>query len=540
MSDHVLKHRSGRVIALGRTVLAAIFLFAIWADSSQPAVAPAETYAMLIAYVAIAAAIALITWDNWWLDAKLAAPAHVLDIVVYTLLILTSDGYTSPFFLFFVFLVLSSAMRWGWRETAATAISLTVLYLGAGLIVSAAEGGFELYRFIIRSGHLIILSGILVWFGVNQGFTGVDVGSEQLFPEASLSRSPFETALTAAIQLTAARSGLLLWRGSKGDYLKVVANADGTVSSSAAETSGRMAWDKTPFLFDMESDRALAHGRERRSRFFRASEAVDPALAAEAAIRSGLAMPLQMETGRGLMLLGGIDGLSTDYVELGQHLAGAIASHIQQHALLSAVEQSAVAGARLGLSRDLHDSIVQFLAGASFRIEAISRAATAGSDVGADLRELKQLLLEEQQELRSAIGTMRKEEVALPQLAKDLQTLCGRLARQWNIGCSFSAAVPDEQAPMRIHLDAHQLVREAVANAVRHAGAQSIRVAISAEDSSLLLEVANEAADGESLVDDMPRSLRERVDEANGTLMFASRDGTTTVSVTLPLTMDAR
>ena len=520
-------------------MLAAIFLGAIWADSSQPAQAPAETYGLLTAYLTVAAAIGLATWDNWWLDAKLAAPAHVLDIVVFTLLMFGTDGYTSPYFLFFLFLILSAAIRWGWRETAATAISLTALYIAAGVIAGAAHDTFEVSRFIIRGGHLVVLSGILVWFGVNQGFTGVDVGPEQVLPEASLSSSPFETSLRWAMQLTSAQAGVLIWRGLKGDYLKIVIGADGAVSSSATETSGKMSWDKTPFLFDIARNRALTHRAERRSHFFPATEGVDATLAAEADVNSGLAVPLQMETGKGLMLLGGIDGLSTDYIEVAQHIASAIAAHIQQHALLTAVEQSAVASARLGLSRDLHDSIVQFLAGATFRIEAISRSAKSGSDVGADLRELKRLLLEEQQELRSAIGTMRKEEVALPQLAKDLNTLCARLARQWNIGCTFSAAVPNGLAPMRVHLDAHQLVREAVANAVRHAGAQSVRVAISAEDSSLLLEVANDGAAGERLVEDMPWSLRERVDEANGTLMFASRDGTTTVSVTLPLSGQA-
>ena len=230
------------MIAVGRTVLAAVFLLAIWADSSQPAVAPVETYAMMIIYVGISANISLAIWDNWWLDAKLAAPTHLLDIAVFTLLILTTDGYTSPFFLFFLFLVLSAAICWGWRETMATALSLTILYLGGGLIASAASGGFELHRFIIRAGHLVILSGILIWFGVNQGFSGVDIGTDELLPEATLDKSPFETALWAAMRVTAARSGLLLWRGIKGDDRKVAANSDGTAHSLLEEDPQQLEW----------------------------------------------------------------------------------------------------------------------------------------------------------------------------------------------------------------------------------------------------------------------------------------------------------
>ena len=36
MFKGVLKHRSGRVIALARAVLAAVFLFAVWIDPTHP------------------------------------------------------------------------------------------------------------------------------------------------------------------------------------------------------------------------------------------------------------------------------------------------------------------------------------------------------------------------------------------------------------------------------------------------------------------------------------------------------------------------
>ena len=105
------QHPSGRVIALGRLILAALFLLAIWIDASQPARAPAATYVVLAAYVAFAAAIVVATWSNWWLDAKLAGPAHAVDIILFTLLVLLTEGYTSPFFTFFMFVLLSAATR---------------------------------------------------------------------------------------------------------------------------------------------------------------------------------------------------------------------------------------------------------------------------------------------------------------------------------------------------------------------------------------------------------------------------------------------
>jgi signal transduction histidine kinase len=88
---------------------------------------------------------------------------------------------------------------------------------------------------------------------------------------------------------------------------------------------------------------------------------------------------------------------------------------------------------------------------------------------------------------------------------------------------------------MRLHLDTHQLVREAVANAVRHAHAKSVQVQLSVEEFDLRLDISNDGGWGGQLRKGSPWSLRERVDEANGTLILATRDTGTSVSITLPI-----
>jgi len=541
MFDDVLKHRSGRVIALGRALLAALFLLAIWIDPNQPAQNAAITYVLLAVYVVVAFAVTAAIWNNWWLDAKLAAPMHLLDMVAFALLVYATEGYTSPFFLFFVFLIISAAIRWGWRETTVTAVAVVLLYLVAGFFVGFSQdfsfqSGFDLQRFIVRSAHLVILSAILIWFGVNQGFSGIDLPSEGLVPDPSLLDPPLEKALEAACAVAKAAGGLLLWRtpGSREVALVHIGTGGTEIVTLHPKTSNPELGAR-PFLFRFAGDRALTRGYHRRMRFFRASEWLDPEIGTRFEFGEGLGIPLRSETGEGQMLLGGVEGLCVDHIELGDRIASAVASHLERHALLQAVSDSAIARARLALSRDLHDSIVQFLAGATFKVEAASRAAKSGGTVDADLQELKQLLLEEQRELRSAIGALRNNNVALPQLAADLRALCERLARQWGIECKFSAEIPDLVAPMRLHLDAHQLVREAVANAVRHAAAPSVSVSLRCDQENLVLEIANPGSMADKLTSGSPWSLRERVDEASGSLMLITNDNVTTVSITLPL-----
>ena len=539
MFDDVLKHRSGRVVALARAVLAATFLFAIWIDPTQPTHDVAETYFVLGTYLALSVAFTLLVWDNWWLDAKLGLIAHVIDMVAFTLLVLATDGYTSPFFVFFVFLVVSAAIRWGWRETAVTAVAVNLLFFGATLATADTGPQFELQRFIIRGGNLVILSALLIWFGINHGFSSLAAPREDPFQDVSPDDSPLRSAVEQAARLTSAPSAVLLWRGSASHHLSAIALSNGDIEIS--ELPGvTIAIPPVAFLFDIARDRAFSRGPSRQMRLSKASSLLDPTSAQLFGSKEGLAVPIRTDAGEGLLLLCQIKSLCIDHVDFGEMLASAVSAHIQRHSLLSAVRDGARAKARLSLARDLHDSIVQFLAGAAFRVEAIRRAFSAGTSPDHELQELKALLLHEQQELRSAIGALRSDTISLPRLAEDLGSLCDRLGRQWDIHCNFSSEVPDLPVPMRLHLDTHQLVREAVANAVRHAKSKSVTVALSVEDEDLRLDIGNDGSGSAKLKDGSPWSLRERVDEADGTLMLATRETGTSLSITLPLKVELR
>jgi signal transduction histidine kinase len=534
-----LQHPSGRVIALGRLMLASLFVIAIWADASQPAQAPAATYSLLGAYVAFAAAVVVFTWRNWWLDARLAGPAHGVDIVLFTVLVLLTEGYTSPFFTFFVFLLLSAAIRWGWHATTLTAILLVILYLAIGLAVTPSGASFELQRFIVRTGHLVILSLILIWFGASKWRARFHLRDVELLARPSLDESPLESGLRAAIDGVRASAGVFLWREQgqrevaglaiRGGELAVV-DVPAPILSSGF-TSG-------PLLYDLGRDRGLRKDADQNLAGFAARDAINPRLSAQLGLSEGLAIPVRSDGGEGELFLEGVRNLSTDHVDLGEQVAADLAAHLQRHALLKAAEESAEARSRLSLARDLHDSVVQFLAGAAFRLEAMKRSQATGRDLAPELNELKQLMLQEQGELRTFITALRSGPlVALNDLARDLQALANRLSRQWDVSCEFSARPAEMMIPTRLHLDVHQLMREAVANAVRHAEAKSVTVALAAVADELRIEFINDGAayplHGERL--EMPMSLKERVEQAGGALDMARGMGVTKVSISLPI-----
>jgi signal transduction histidine kinase len=535
-AEGLFKYQSGRVIALGRVMLVTLFLIAIILDGSGPERAVVETYALLFVYAAVAVAVAAVTWRNWWLDARLAVPAHAIDMAVFTAIVFSTNGTTSPFFLFFVLPLLSAAIRWNWRETALTASALVVLYLVAGLLV-AGHQSFELERFVVRSGHLIILSLLLIWFGIHQRATRLFFRVEDFEHGLGDQQNPLVHALDLPIQVTKAKGGALLIGPVGEEPCDGLLTHNGEQRTFSAERLLVRDASHSAFLCDVARNRALTRDPESQFRFHAASDMLDLVEARQLGLGEGMVAEVRTGTQQGWLVLWDIPDLSSDFIDFGRELGRAAGFVLDRHALLAAIEAGAAARTRLSLARDVHDSVVQFLAGTAFRIEAIKRAAKSGSEVGAELEELKRLLIEEQGEIRGFVTALRRDrEVELAESIAELRALAERLSQQWAVVCRVSANGDHASIPIKLHLDLQQLLREAVANAVRHGGADRIDVDLSVDADRLQLNVADNGSgfpQAESASE--PWSLKERVERAHGSIRLVSAPGSTNLFISLPL-----
>ena len=194
----MFKYQSGRVIALGRAMLAVLFLLSIWLDRSQQTSRRRPT-ALLLLYMLSRSSWRSLTWRNWWLDARLADPRALRRHGGVHGDRFLDQRLHQPVLPLLHAAVAFGRIRWGWRETTLTATALVLLYLCAGLLV-AGKQAFELQRFIVRSGHLLILSAVLIWFGIHQQFTRLFFDVDDLDRRLSRDDDALPQALDVAIE----------------------------------------------------------------------------------------------------------------------------------------------------------------------------------------------------------------------------------------------------------------------------------------------------------------------------------------------------
>lgn len=531
--------RSGRVIGAGRLALACVFLIAVALDSRQPA-APAVAFSILGLYLIVASALLVGGWNRWWIERRFGLAAHILDIAVFTAMIALTDGYSSPFFTFFVFLLLSAAIRWGWFETALTALGVVPLFLLAGAASLLWAGGdFDLRRFLIRGAYLLVLSFILIWFGVHQR-GGASARTDLALVEDGDSFADFVgRALTFVAAHTGANRVILAWSEKEEPWLMISKLVAGTVEHQrlAPGHYGPIVDEisaKEPFLFDLSTGHVLRGNHRRQPRIDIAREPLDPQFVAEHALKGGLYFPIDATEHEGHLFALEIDGPSADLLNLAAPLSGKIARGFDRLAASRTSLEAAEERARVALARDLHDHVVQLLAGTAFRLEAIRAGAAHDQPVDVPINELQEELSRGQRDLRAFITKLRtpRAEGARAGRCEDLSALCGELSRQWGIECRLTSCADRPMAGAIFH-EVQQLVRESVANAVKHGRAKRVDVTFSGEDDGVRLEIEDDGMGLSEIL--VSESLTERVAAFGGDLQMRPAPVGCKVQISLPL-----
>jgi signal transduction histidine kinase len=551
MLAQLFLHRSGRVIALSRVALSAVFLAAVRLVPSQTT-QPSALYLLLAGYVLWSTIVLAVTWSDLWSDFKLAVVAHAIDVGAFGVIVYYTEGYASPFYTFFVFLILSAAIRWSRRETAITAGVVLFFYLVAGtaaILFGNAE--LEIQRVLIRLAYLIVLSLLLIWFGAHQPRTSEAQLMIEEIPETGSADAPIDQIVKLAQRRLGAQRVVLAWWQREEPWLNVSERIGGEIRTQRLDPDLFplpivAEADHQPFLFDVIQDRALyrSGGRDSLPHVF--FHAVNPKFAREFDLTEGLVVRVRARDSEGELFALGIDGLCVDDLWDATLLGESSARLFDRSSMLAVSEEAAVARAKASLARDLHDSVVQVLAGTSFRLEALRSWIKAGHDADPEIDALKTELGNEQRKVREYISALRSGRDTAPwvDLRAGMRKLAEELEQRWDLECELRMA-PLLPASPTIQHDVQQIIREAAANAKRHGGANKLRLDMSASDEDLSIKISDNgkgfpvAGDfGEEEMSDLeikPWSVHERVKRLGGSLQLRTSSTGTELGIQIPI-----
>lgn len=535
MSQSLTRSQSGRFLAGMRVAMALLFGLWIWLNPSEAADEVPATIPLFEAYLIFAVSMLAIAYRSWWFEHRLASPTFVVDVATFVTGLAITEAVTLDFFsafmTFFVFLMLSSAVRWNRHRALAVAGLLALCFLLAGLLVDWRGLEIDLPKFARRFGYLVMLSMMLIWFAA----TRTRAQAPRFVWKSAADRDdPLSKGLTYAVQAYGASGGAIAWLGEGERHPRLVRM--GTVDTG--ETPARLdRVDGTddPLLFDVKRGRQLTLDSQDRLSGGRTAQA--HGMADAIGVGEGLSIPIVSRTGRGQLILAGIDGLCSDDLLPARAVAREIASAIDEEETEALLREVAMSRLRSQIAADLHDSVVQTLAGASFRLEAL-RGNPAASAVETEIGAINAAIAAEQTHVRAMIDKLRRGAV-LPgarNLYQELAALADPLGEQWQVSIGLEEPAEPIIVSSAVTFEIQQILREAIANAARHGQARTIQIGLTApEPGALTLTITDDGkgfpADGKI----MPRSISERVSLLGGTMHLDSSPGMTGITIVIPI-----
>lgn len=243
-----------------------------------------------------------------------------------------------------------------------------------------------------------------------------------------------------------------------------------------------------------------------------------------------MAVPLPADVGvRGSLLVLRSAG-SARFAEFDLDVASSLAGHaalaLDRADVRAARAELAALEVRDRIARDLHDHVVQRLFAVGLNVQAVSGMLGAGA-----ASERLELQIDEIDATIRQIRTTIFGLQAPRSSAEDLRTQVTAVA----IATSVALARPPEVVfrgpvallvPPELHADVVAVVREALTNVGRHAGAQHVRVLVAASVDEILVEVVD---DGRGMPGETARSglanLRSRATDRGGSFTTSGRSG---------------
>ena len=565
--------RTERWLATARVFLAISALVAVWLEPRD--VKSEWAYGLLFFYILQGTAIIFLLRSRQQSTPSFRLLVHGADVVWPALISLLTTGQSSPFFLFFLFVIAAAAYRWGLWETVATAVSsvfmlwLESMALRLGRIeqlnfwlrghhlpvvrVDAAD--FEPKRLFMRSVYLIVMGLLLGYLAEQQkrlraerdvaarllGLVRMDAGlggtlAEILSQLLGIYGSP--KALVASresgsprvsVGVLESNSGIteLQWMdsGLSGSEIYLGESPAATFYAKCRaenrELSALGLDSRDAVLRDLDTG-FLQRFAEAQVHPFRQLIAVSFAFGPELSGRLFLMDP----------------ALSSGFEEelhFLQDLARQVAPAVYNLYLMRRLRRRAGALERARLSRELHDGAVQSLIGVEMQVDVLRRNSSGAEFMGGELDRIQKLLREEVLKLRELMQQMKSADIDARKLPSFLRDVVQRFQRETGIAAGFFMDDGDLLLPPPVCRELARIAQEALVNVRKHSGAKQVLIQLLhsrgiweliIEDDGAGFPFAGRVSQPElDSAGRAPAIIRERVRLIHGELTIESKPG---------------
>lgn len=506
-----------RVLAVARVGLALSSLVALRLYPIEAFLAQHLVFGLVLLYTghAIALLVLLSRWSR--VPPQFCFTIQMVDILWPCLISIFTTGYINPFFLYFIFALLAAAFRWGMRESLlAMAVAIVAVEVEALEFTHprfSVPGGTWLgVAFLMRIAYLIIFGLLIGYLAESEKRRRAEAWcisqiSSKARVDAGL-RPSLQGVLQELLKVFGAREALLLTResGAGRAYLWQFERAEDN-------NKVNLAWralddsEAQPYLLELpaqgagtawvrgKSVKAITIDRDGNrlrgwdhqlphqfvslhpfSRMLTTSILFAPDLSCRMFV---------FEPSRG--------GSPRTQLRFLRDLTNRVAPVIYNVYLLRRLRSRAAAAERARVARELHDGVVQSLHALAFRLYALRTGSNVGDrERRQELLDLQELVQKEASHLRSMIQHLQPIELDPRQLIDILSGIVERYRYDTGIAAKFVCQVAEVNLPPTTCREVAGIVQEALANVLKHSGAESVLVCLTSQDDAWMLTIEDD------------------------------------------------
>ncbi len=261
-----------------------------------------------------------------------------------------------------------------------------------------------------------------------------------------------------------------------------------------------------------------------------------------AGIPVALVQPMQIDRARGGLVCA--VGRPIDAAKIAEafHLGRHVSEMTDFLSRIATAERAFIADAHDVARRDLHDGVLQSLAALRMRLMLLAkRKDVAKTNVELEIRKTVDILTLEQSRLRGILETSQSTNHTI-NLVSQLDICARSISLQWSIDVGLISDEPAIPVDPESALNIEHLLREVIANAVRHAQSKSLTVSLSLKQDALMMAVSDlNPLSGGGQEFEKPAltlksaSLRDRLRLVNGEAYAEGLGKGTLLSIRIPM-----